>query len=111
MALMGCSFATNGPPRGYDGRVAPDCTTSQALPVLDTSAAILAGVIGLPLVLAKEDSCDPSQDCHDPGVGIAHGFGALVLTVGAFYVLAAYVGFSRVGECKAALAKHQAMPR
>ena len=104
VALVGCSFATTGAPRRADPRVAPDCTTSSGLPVLDASGAILAGAIGVPL-LFEGGGCDGDGDCHDDNP--ARSFGALFVAVGALYALAAYVGFSNVSSCKAAIARHQ----
>jgi hypothetical protein len=109
VALAGCSLATTGAPARYDARVAPDCTTSSALPVLDASATILAGVIGVPLLLT-EGGCDGDGDCHDDGPNVARSFGALFVVTGAIYALSAYVGFSNVSSCKAATARHQRAP-
>ena len=110
VALAGCSFATRGPPRGYDGRADPDCTTSQAAPVLDTSVAIVAGVIGLPLIVQNwGDGCDPNSECHDAGPDIARSIGGVMVAVGLLYAIGAYAGFSNVRDCKAAIAKHRAL--
>lgn len=106
VALVGCSFATTGAPARPEARVAPDCTTSSVLPVLDASATILAGVIGVPLLLTK-GGCDGDGDCHDGGPSVARSVGGVFLATGLIYALAAYVGFSNVSSCKAAIARHQ----
>jgi hypothetical protein len=105
--LAGCSFATSGAPARHDGRVAPDCTTSAALPVIDASATILAAVVGIPLIVQGGDGCDPNSDCHDDGPGVMRRLGIGMVAVGAVYALGAYVGFSNVHSCKAAIARHQ----
>lgn len=108
VTVMGCSFATSGPPARYDGSAEPDCTTSRALPVLDASGAIAAGVIGIPpIVQSWGEGCDANADCHDDWAGTARSIGLLFVTVGVLYTLAAYTGFSNVNACEKAIRLHQ----
>jgi hypothetical protein len=107
VALVGCSIATTGAPRRYDGRVAPDCTTSKALPSLDLTVGLLTGVLSLPLLLASED-CERGGDCDTNGPKIAHLFGGMFLVAGGLFLLSSYAGFSNVSSCRAAVKKHEA---
>ena len=110
VALVGCSFATTGAPKRSDGHTAPDCTTSSALPLLDSAAAVVLGVIGLKMALA-EDRCTDSGSCVDPhAAGIRRG-GYVALGLGAVYAVGAVVGFGRVGSCSDAVRQYQARQR
>ena len=110
VALVGCSFATTGAPSPYDGRTPPDCTTSSALPLLDTAATVLLGAIGLQMALA-EDSCRDDGSCEDPHAsGIRRG-GYVALGLGAVYAVGAVVGFKRVSSCGAAVRTYEALHR
>ena len=107
VALGGCSFVTSGAPRRYDGRAAPDCTTTSIPPVLDASAVILLGLLGAPLLFIGE-GCAPGMTCADDDP-LMRNLGAAAVTAGFVYAVSAYTGFSNVSSCKAAIAKHEAM--
>ena len=73
VALVGCSFATTGAPSRRERDAPIECTTSNALPLLDTAATVVLGVIGVQMALAK-DSCPESGSCEDPhAAGIRRG--------------------------------------
>jgi hypothetical protein len=102
LALVGCSFVfvhapdTSAPPNVY-----PDCTARKAWPIVDT---VLAGVYAAAAVSAIQREDDPmsppgtdetkSQLSPRAAAAVSLGFAAIA---GA----GAFVGFRRVGKCRA----------
>lgn len=111
VAVMGCSFATTGAPSRPDRTTRLDCTTSSALPLLDSAAAVALAVIGVQMVLARDSCPDGGSSCEDPYASGMRRGGFVVLGLGALYTAGAVVGFSHVSSCKAAIATQQSPQR
>jgi hypothetical protein len=106
LALGGCSFAfVSGPPANHRTRPAFDCSTSRAVPVLDTaltgyglaSLAIAAAVSDHQWASALGSSANPPPISRHTGMIIYASLAALG-AAGMYY------GYTRVAACRAARA-------
>jgi hypothetical protein len=110
---VACSYAfVHGPPREQltsDARVvthsAPDCTSSNAVPILDTVVGVPLVGAGLFLVVAgatTKDCSSSSNSCFLQGLPAAGiGIGAAT-ALGALLLSSAATGYGRTADCRRA---------
>ena len=110
-SASGCSYAfVHGPsmPSGVapsdpqeDQRARTGCTTSNALPILDTVVAVPligAGVLAI-VAGASQGSCS-GEFCVHLSSGEAIAIGAVVIGVGALALSSAVTGYGRTADCR-----------
>lgn len=100
----GCSYAfVRGPPALATAPVetAPECTTSNAAPVLDTVMASTLILLGSAVVVGGISTGSCSGDCYfKSSEGAIIGVGAGILALGGVYVASASTGYGRVTDCQ-----------
>jgi hypothetical protein len=107
-STTGCSYAfVRGPPAyvdsdpGGERQAAPECTTSNAAPILDTVVASTLILLGSAVVLGGISTGSCSGDCYfksSEGAFVAVGAG--ILALGGLSVAAATTGYGRTADCR-----------
>ncbi|HVU52688.1 MAG TPA: hypothetical protein VHL80_18535 [Polyangia bacterium] len=97
----GCSFLfVDGPPANAKKATAFSCTTSNGLPVVDGVIAGLAAVSAISAIADGHQTYDPTTGASTTKPDYTTAVGAAAW--GALFAASAYVGHSRVSECKEA---------
>jgi len=112
---LACSYAfVHGPPvspatlddRERVEKSAPDCTSSNAVPILDTVVGVPLMGAGILLVIAGATSKDcptSSNTCFLQGLPAAGiGIGAAATALGALLLSSAVTGYGRTADCRRA---------
>lgn len=109
IAASACSFATSGPPDGYDPRAPapPDCTTGRTAPVLDTVGAGVFGIAGIGYLAAQCGPGDHGQEEDQTCEGITNAIGVVLLIPAAVYAVSALSGYGKTGRCREATEAHE----
>lgn len=102
--LSGCSWIGVRGPASASGAAARDCTSSSALPAVDTGVAVLggAGILTAAILAASVSGCRGEFCGFGANIGaVVSGIAGAVLA--AFYAPSAYYGWKEVGACRRAL--------
>ena len=104
-ASTGCSYAfVHGPPAHLESaplEAAPECTSSNAAPVLDTVMASTLILLGSAVVVGGISTGSCSGDCYfKSSEGAIIAVGAGILALGGVYVASASTGYGRVTDCR-----------
>jgi hypothetical protein len=104
----GCSYAlVHGPPAPHPDdprevrQAAPDCTSSNAVPIVDTVLAVPllgAGVLGI--VGGAAEGC--GSYCFGPSSGETIVIGAALTGLGVLMLSSAITGYGRTADCRRA---------
>jgi hypothetical protein len=107
---VGCSYAfVHGPPATqptFDNqrmveKSAPDCTSSNAAPILDTVIAVpVLGLGVLAIVAGAGETC--GSGCYGPNSGEAIAIGAALTGLGVLALSSAITGYGRTADCRRA---------
>jgi hypothetical protein len=107
-STTGCSYAfVRGPPAhvdseaGAEQQAVPECTTSNAAPILDTVLASTLILLGSATVVGGISTGSCSGACyfnHSEGAFVAVGAGLLAL--GGLSIAAATTGYGRTADCR-----------
>lgn len=100
VSSSGCSYAFVRGPRAQP-ETAPECTTSNAAPVVDTVLATTLILLGTAVVVGGISAGSCSGDCYFKGSeGGLVAVGAGILALGGLSVASAATGYDRTADCR-----------